>query len=270
MAAEVATGPSQTAGSVVGGSSGGGGITSHSSGPKSPYQFSSPTSSSSIVHAPSSSQKSLSSPQQQYITQGQSQSPYKPTALQSDDVSNSSYYSSHRLSPSDRSAALPSPAPERSTIPRALPPMMAGTSPANSAAGESGSMAPTDPRLPMSPGGSINISEDRDTLSGDPAAPRKRSKVSRACDECRRKKVGFLDVRFGDWHCLCRDLCATILHVFCSDSHLALLANILSVQWQIRCDASSESGIEQCSSCKRVGSKCSFSRVPMKRGPSKG
>ncbi|KAF3163463.1 Glucose-responsive transcription factor, variant 2 [Orbilia oligospora] len=57
-------------------------------------------------------------------------------------------------------------------------------------------------------------------------APRKRSKVSRACDECRRKKI--------------------------------------------RCDATSETGVEQCSSCKRVGARCSFSRVPMKRGPSKG
>ncbi|KAI9870625.1 MAG: Glucose-responsive transcription factor [Pleopsidium flavum] len=58
------------------------------------------------------------------------------------------------------------------------------------------------------------------------SAPRKRSKVSRACDECRRKKI--------------------------------------------RCDATSESGVEQCSNCKRVGSRCQFSRVPMKRGPSKG
>jgi hypothetical protein len=57
-------------------------------------------------------------------------------------------------------------------------------------------------------------------------APRKRSKVSRACDECRRKKI--------------------------------------------RCDATGEPGDEQCSSCRRVGSRCQFSRVPMKRGPSKG
>ncbi|KZF21047.1 hypothetical protein L228DRAFT_248804 [Xylona heveae TC161] len=65
-----------------------------------------------------------------------------------------------------------------------------------------------------------------DPAFGDPTAPRKRSKVSRACDECRRKKI--------------------------------------------RCDATSESGLEQCSSCKRVGTRCQFSRVPMKRGPSKG
>jgi hypothetical protein len=57
-------------------------------------------------------------------------------------------------------------------------------------------------------------------------APRKRSKVSRACDECRRKKI--------------------------------------------RCDATSEAGEDSCSSCKRVGTTCQFSRVPMKRGPSKG
>ncbi|KAK7207973.1 hypothetical protein BZA70DRAFT_272627 [Myxozyma melibiosi] len=58
------------------------------------------------------------------------------------------------------------------------------------------------------------------------AHPRKRSKVSRACDECRRKKI--------------------------------------------RCDATLDGGPEQCSSCRRVGEKCSFSRIPMKRGPSKG
>jgi hypothetical protein len=57
-------------------------------------------------------------------------------------------------------------------------------------------------------------------------APRKRSKVSRACDECRRKKI--------------------------------------------RCDATGEQGDENCSSCKRTGTRCQFSRVPMKRGPSKG
>ena len=55
---------------------------------------------------------------------------------------------------------------------------------------------------------------------------RKRSKVSRACDECRRKKI--------------------------------------------RCDADGEPGHENCSNCRRVGSRCQFSRVPMKRGPSKG
>lgn len=60
----------------------------------------------------------------------------------------------------------------------------------------------------------------------DGTTPRKRSKVSRACDECRRKKI--------------------------------------------RCDATTESGQEQCTSCKRVGTHCQFSRIPMKRGPSKG
>lgn len=56
--------------------------------------------------------------------------------------------------------------------------------------------------------------------------PRKRSKVSRACDECRRKKI--------------------------------------------RCDATGEENKDHCSNCKRVGSRCQFSRIPMKRGPSKG
>jgi hypothetical protein len=56
--------------------------------------------------------------------------------------------------------------------------------------------------------------------------PRKRSKVSRACDECRRKKI--------------------------------------------KCDALSENGEEACSNCRRSNARCLFSRVPQKRGPSKG
>ena len=60
----------------------------------------------------------------------------------------------------------------------------------------------------------------------DETTPRKRPKISRACDECSRRKI--------------------------------------------RCDATSESGDEPCSSCKRTGERCQFSRVPMKRGPNKG
>ncbi|OIW24817.1 hypothetical protein CONLIGDRAFT_69375 [Coniochaeta ligniaria NRRL 30616] len=56
--------------------------------------------------------------------------------------------------------------------------------------------------------------------------PRKRSKVSRACDECRRKKI--------------------------------------------KCDAQSDGGDEPCSNCRRSSSPCLFSRIPQKRGPSKG
>lgn len=61
---------------------------------------------------------------------------------------------------------------------------------------------------------------------GDMTPPRKRSKVSRACDECRRKKI--------------------------------------------KCDATSENGEEICSNCRRSNVRCMFSRVPQKRGPSKG
>ncbi|KAI9807565.1 MAG: hypothetical protein M1825_005505 [Sarcosagium campestre] len=72
-------------------------------------------------------------------------------------------------------------------------------------------------------------SADQDDTTGDEdsSARRKRSKVSRACDECRRKKI--------------------------------------------RCDANTEDISQaQCSSCKRVGLRCAFGRIPMKRGPSKG
>ncbi|KLU92174.1 hypothetical protein MAPG_11120 [Magnaporthiopsis poae ATCC 64411] len=56
--------------------------------------------------------------------------------------------------------------------------------------------------------------------------PRKRSKVSRACDECRRKKV--------------------------------------------KCDAFFDPGEVACTNCRRAQSPCEFSRIPQKRGPSKG
>ncbi|KAF2642803.1 hypothetical protein P280DRAFT_396283 [Massarina eburnea CBS 473.64] len=67
--------------------------------------------------------------------------------------------------------------------------------------------------------------EDPNVYGDHDSASRKRSKVSRACDECRRKKI--------------------------------------------RCDATND-GPESCSSCKRTGAPCRFSRQPMKRGPSKG
>ncbi len=60
----------------------------------------------------------------------------------------------------------------------------------------------------------------------DNTPPRKRSKVSRACDECRRKKI--------------------------------------------KCDAPSDTAAEPCSNCRRSSAQCLFSRVPQKRGPSKG
>ncbi|KAH6842787.1 hypothetical protein B0I37DRAFT_203708 [Chaetomium sp. MPI-CAGE-AT-0009] len=60
----------------------------------------------------------------------------------------------------------------------------------------------------------------------DATPPRKRSKVSRACDECRRKKI--------------------------------------------KCDAQSEANEAPCSNCRRSNAQCLFSRVPQKRGPSKG
>ncbi|KAH8884643.1 hypothetical protein GQ53DRAFT_385721 [Thozetella sp. PMI_491] len=62
--------------------------------------------------------------------------------------------------------------------------------------------------------------------SPDGIPPRKRSKVSRACDECRRKKI--------------------------------------------KCDAVSETGDQSCSNCRRSSVTCLFSRIPQKRGPSKG
>ncbi|KAI1004766.1 hypothetical protein K3495_g3451 [Podosphaera aphanis] len=79
--------------------------------------------------------------------------------------------------------------------------------------------------LQPSPSPLDQMSRHYSTQDGS-SIPRKRSKVSRACDQCRRKKI--------------------------------------------RCDATNDQHEEHCSNCKRVGTRCQFSRVPMKRGPSKG
>ncbi|GMF02547.1 unnamed protein product [Ambrosiozyma monospora] len=60
--------------------------------------------------------------------------------------------------------------------------------------------------------------------------PRKRSKASRACDECRRKKIR----------------CDAIL------------------------DMTTNKVVKICTTCDRNGDLCTFTRVPLKRGPTKG
>lgn len=60
--------------------------------------------------------------------------------------------------------------------------------------------------------------------SNSPPGSRRRTKASRACDHCRKRKI--------------------------------------------KCDYSEERGI--CTSCSKNGEKCSFERVPLKRGPTKG
>lgn len=76
--------------------------------------------------------------------------------------------------------------------------------------------------------GNVPLTDEQQQIyaqNGQDSAQRKRTKVSRACDECRRKKI--------------------------------------------RCDVTDTEGVP-CSSCKRTGMMCAFSRQPMKRGPSKG
>ena len=77
--------------------------------------------------------------------------------------------------------------PDRN-VSRGLPPIMSpmmGISP--------GGHSNHDMRQPVSPRtiplGMNDPGQDLSALPGDLTAPRKRSKVSRACDECRRKKV---------------------------------------------------------------------------------
>ncbi|KAJ6135092.1 hypothetical protein N7512_000252 [Penicillium capsulatum] len=100
----------------------------------------------------------------------------------------------------------------------------------SSNAGDMGRPSPEDQHqhqhmLQFTAGQQVGVDPNHDLSYGEQSA-RKRSKISRACDECRRKKV--------------------------------------------RCDATSETGLETCSNCRRLGVVCQFSRVPMKRGPSKG
>ncbi|KAK5946854.1 hypothetical protein PMZ80_000998 [Knufia obscura] len=85
------------------------------------------------------------------------------------------------------------------------------------------------PTTPLNPATKRKSPEDASQTTpagGDPS--RKRSKVSRACDQCRKKKV--------------------------------------------RCDADSEGTgqLKTCSNCVKSGQTCDYSRVPQKRGPSKG
>ena len=89
------------------------------------------------------------------------------------------------------------------------------------------------------------VDPNQDLSYGIGTDRRKRSKVSRACDECRRKKVGL-------------GTPPSFLRV----DNLA----------QVRCDStiSDSNVIETCSNCRRLKSTCQFERAPMKRGPSKG
>ena len=45
------------------------------------------------------------------------------------------------------------------------------------------------PAVPFTPNQQVGMDPNHDLSYGDDSARRKRSKVSRACDECRRKKV---------------------------------------------------------------------------------
>jgi hypothetical protein len=65
--------------------------------------------------------------------------------------------------------------------------------PSNPAASEMGRASSADQQhgnmLPFPPNQQVGVDPNHDLSYGDQSARRKRSKVSRACDECRRKKV---------------------------------------------------------------------------------
>lgn len=78
--------------------------------------------------------------------------------------------------------------------------------------------------------GSLDASKSN--LNTDPSRdpPRKRSKISRACDACRRKKIK------------------------CNAEYSTTLSKVTQI----------------CNNCQKNGDECTFSRTPLKRGPSKG
>ena len=50
-----------------------------------------------------------------------------------------------------------------------------------------------------------------------------------------------------------------------------LKTDALTIGLQVRCDAVAEDGtITTCQQCKKAHLTCEYSRIPMKRGPSKG
>lgn len=113
--------------------------------------------------------------------------------------------------------------------------------------------------LSFPPSQQVGVDPNHDLSYGDQSARRKRTKISRACDECRRKKV------------FCR-VCCCYFFFLCRVPRrdIPCTYDLTQLFVQVRCDASSESGVETCSNCRRLGVVCQFSRVPMKRGPSKG
>lgn len=78
--------------------------------------------------------------------------------------------------------------------------------------------------------GSLDASKSNLNTGPSRDPPRKRSKISRACDACRRKKIK------------------------CNAEYSTTLSKVTQI----------------CNNCQKNGDECTFSRTPLKRGPSKG
>ncbi|KAK6203454.1 uncharacterized protein RJT21DRAFT_27336 [Scheffersomyces amazonensis] len=89
---------------------------------------------------------------------------------------------------------------------------------------------PSPPSSPSDSAPTIVVSDTSVLLDNPNNPPRKRSKVSRACDACRRKKVR------------------------CNAEYSSTLQKVTKI----------------CNNCIKNSENCTFSRVPLKRGPSKG
>jgi hypothetical protein len=102
------------------------------------------------------------------------------------------FTSQQRLSPPDNLPQL-STQMLRHAPPMTTAPMTPGQDMASMSLPGNDSRPPPSPQQ-QAPQSAIDPSHD--PSFGDPTAPRKRSKVSRACDECRRKKVCFNPSKF--------------------------------------------------------------------------
>ena len=88
----------------------------------------------------------------------------------------------------------------------------------------------------------LTIEQQQRQPTSEQSSSRRKPKTSKACDECRRKKVSLFLRPEGRGN----------------DSP------------QIRCDITTDNPTNPCSACRRSGSVCQFSRQQLKRGPSKG
>jgi hypothetical protein len=113
-----------------------------------------------------------------------------PSAIGIGDGTAPFFTSQQRLSPPDNLPQL-SAQMLRHAPPMTTAPITPGQDIAPLSLPGNDSRLPTSPQQQQPQAPQSGMDPSHDSSFGDPTAPRKRSKVSRACDECRRKKVCF-------------------------------------------------------------------------------